>query len=162
MDDQAVSKEMAQAPSITTIHLDEAYDLTRPNRDAIELVQRLTAGSQGPGRANDDELRALLGPAFDETTNEQRAQVIAACASIGGLYNSGDGLAVDATAGALAVILGNDTLDEIAAHWQAARAAEKRAHAQLRGAILATAGSERDVAARAGVARDTVRKARGK
>lgn len=93
---------------------------------------------------------------------QQRAQIIAACASIGGLYNSGDGLAVDATAGALAVILGNGTLDEIAAHWQAARAAEKRAPAQLRGAILATAGSERDVAARAGVARDTVRKARGK
>lgn len=111
---------------------------------------------------NDEELRGLLGPDYDEASEDQRSQVVTACAALADLYDTDDDLTTDATAGALAVILGDNTLEEVADHWRAARAAEMRAHAQLRGAILASPGSERDVAARAGVARDTIRKARGK
>lgn len=108
------------------------------------------------------ELAGLLGPAYEETTQEQRERVHAAAEILDRLYDPNDDLSASALTGALMVILGDDDLSNAAHAWHTARAAEAKAHAHLRGAIISTPGSERDLAARAGVSRETVRKALGK
>lgn len=67
-----------------------------------------------------------------------------------------------ALAGALQVLLGARTLEESGGKYTVLQAQAERARTELTGAILASAGSEREVAERAGVSRSEVRKARGK
>lgn len=105
-----------------------------------------------------------LGPAADTITEEQLEQLAAASATIDTRWPMPDDaddreLALSAAA---QVILGDDTLEGIAAQWQAARRAERQRMSSLTGALIASSGSERALMERAGVARDTVRKALGK
>ena len=68
-----------------------------------------------------------------------------------------------AMSGALQVLVGDATLDELAAAWQEARRAEREAMAYLTGAIIAESGvTETELARRARMTRMSVRKALGK
>jgi len=102
------------------------------------------------------ELDAYLGEAASEVTDEQKALML----------DVSDGQAEDeAFSTAVQVILGDDTLDAVAQEWRRARAAERDAMERLKGAIAASAAQgvpETVIAATAGVARQTVRKALGK
>lgn len=71
--------------------------------------------------------------------------------------------------GAAQVVLGDDSLDGIAAAWVRAAQAERDAMAQLRGAVLASStgarsgpGSESDLINRTGVTRTTIRRILGR
>ncbi|HUX70406.1 MAG TPA: hypothetical protein VMV41_07850, partial [Cellulomonadaceae bacterium] len=112
----------------------------------------------------DHEMRGLLGPAYDDTTPEQRAGITRASDAIAARWpdeDYGDWRRAALNA-AMMVILGDDTLDGIATMWRDLREREQEARAMLTGALIVTPGTERDLAARAGVARETVRKALGR
>lgn len=110
----------------------------------------------------DYELDAWLGDT--QVTDEQKATLHAAADAIASRYphpDLGDSREQALSAAAM-VILGDDTLEEIAAQWQAARRLERERHAALTGALIASEGTEVALADRAGVTRMTVRKALGK
>lgn len=128
-----------------------------------------------------DELRALLGEFYDDTTDEQRDAIVQAAAAIAERWDDPDldDTRREALNGAMMVVLGDDTLEDIASRWHAARAAERDARAVLTGALIASygravqvrdgrgggvvyTGSETELALRARVTRMTVRKALGK
>lgn len=112
----------------------------------------------------DHEMRGLLGPAYDETTPEQREQIDRANDAIEARW-SGDDLADTrqaALTGAMLLVLGDDTLEAVAARVHAARAAYQAALAEVTGALLVSAGSEVELSKRSGLTRVTVRKALGK
>ena len=116
------------------------------------------------------ELTKWLGDS--EPTDGQREQIARAAAMIETRYPApADGETADvmadreqALSGAVQVILGDSTPDELAETWLAAVQAAAEAHAEMTGAIIAASAtaSERALADRLGVARDTIRKALGK
>lgn len=116
----------------------------------------------------DHELRGFLGHVYDETTPEQREQISSAADQISTRWPDSDltDLRTEAMNAAVAVILGDDTDTGIAQQWARARHAERMAHAQLTGAIIAgqlvAPESESSQADRLGVTRVTLRKALGK
>ena len=114
----------------------------------------------------DHELRGLLGPAYDETTDEQRAQVSRVCETLDRRWPLPDFTDehTDALNAALQVILGDLTPAGIVSEWRAARAAEQVAHRRLAGAIMVAALTtpETTLVEQLGLARPTVRKALGK
>lgn len=60
------------------------------------------------------------------------------------------------------MILGDDTLEGIAAEWHRAKRVERGRMDALTGALIASGGTELALAGRTGVARMTVRKALGR
>ena len=116
----------------------------------------------------DHELRGFLGHVYDETTPEQRDAISRAADQIAARWPDPDltDLRTEAMNAALAVILGDDTDTRIAEQWTQARHAERMAHAQLTGAIIAgqivAPESESSQAERLGVTRVTLRKALGR
>ena len=113
------------------------------------------------------ELDAWLGDT--ELTDEQRATFARTVEAIADRYPGRDHgqhpdeeSITEAMAGALQVLLGDDTLEGLAGAWARARAAEREAMGRLTGAIIATVQAgvpEVQVAERARVTRMTVRKA---
>ena len=117
-------------------------------------------------RMTDTDLRAYLGEAWADTTDDQRVAIMSAAEAIDARWPEGD-LAdsrQEALAAAVAVILGDDTLEAVATAWRQARERERRFHAAMTGAIIAAAPGQTEVALseRAGVTRVTVRKALGR
>ncbi len=112
----------------------------------------------------DHEIRALLGPVYDAATAEQRDAIDRAATAIDARWPDPDlaDTRREALTGAMLVTLGDDTLEGIASAWHRARVVERDAHAALTGALIASAGTEVDLAARAQITRPTVRKALGK
>ena len=114
----------------------------------------------------DHELRGLLGPAYDATTEEQRGQVSRVCETLDRRWPLPDFTDehTDALTAALEVILGDSTPEGIVAEWRAARAAEQVAHRRLSGAVMVAALTvpETTLVERLGVSRPTIRKALGK
>lgn len=110
----------------------------------------------------DYELDAYLGDV--EVTDEQRAAILAAADAIEVRWPDPDAEddRREALAAAVQVVLGDASLEEVAAAWHRARAAEREARAALTGALIASEGSEVSLAERAGTTRMTVRKALGK
>ncbi|WP_372594899.1 hypothetical protein [Actinotalea sp.] len=108
------------------------------------------------------DIDAWLGDA--EATDEQRAAIQAASDAIGARWPDPDmaDSRRDALNAAAMVTLGDETLEALAEAWRDARAREQAARAALTGAIIASGGTEVDLARRAGVTRMTVRKALGK
>ena len=109
------------------------------------------------------ELDAWLGDA--DLTTEQRTALESAIDDLASRYAGEDEAVGEGMGSALRVILGDDTLEGVAAEWARARAAERDAMARLTGAIIASAVQgqpETVIAERAGVNRLTVRKALGK
>ena len=109
------------------------------------------------------ELDAWLGGA--ELTAEQRTTLESAIDHLTSRYADDEEAVGQGMGGALMVILGDDTLEGVAAEWARARAAERDAMARLTGAIIAATVQglpETTIAERAGVNRMTVRKALGK
>lgn len=111
------------------------------------------------------ELDAYLGDF--EATSEQRAALLKASDQIEVRYPDPDlqESAEAAFGAAYQVIVGDDTVESIAAEWRKARLAERTAMERLTGAIIATIGSgdsEKSISDRTGVNRMTVRKALGK
>ena len=116
------------------------------------------------------ELNALLGDT--ELTDEQRDAFARTVEAIADRYpgrehgqHPDEESITEAMAGALQVLLGDDTLEGLAGAWARARAAEREAMGRLTGAIIATVQAgvpEVQVAERARVTRMTVRKALGK
>ena len=109
------------------------------------------------------ELDAWLGDT--ELTAEQRTTLESAIDYLNTRYADDEDAVGEGMGGALMVILGDDTLEGVAAEWARARAAERDAMARLTGAIIAAAAQgqpETTIAERAGVNRMTVRKALGK
>ena len=116
------------------------------------------------------ELDAWLGDT--ELTDEQRDAFARTVEAIADRYpgrehgqHPDEGSITEAMAGALQVLLGDDTLEGLAGAWARARAAEREAMGRLTGAIIATVQAgvpEVQVAERARVTRMTVRKALGK
>ena len=116
------------------------------------------------------ELDAWLGDT--ELTDEQRATFARTVEAIADRYpgrehgqHPDEESITEAMTGALQVMLGDDTLEGVAAAWARARAAERAAMARLTGAVIASAVQgqpETTIAERASVARMTVRKALGK
>ena len=118
---------------------------------------------------HDSDLRALLGDAYADTTDEQRDAISRAADAIDTRWTDPDdeGERREALTGALLVILGDDTDERIARRASDARHAYLDAQAALTGAIIAGAivdplEGELPRASRLGVARMTVRKALGK
>jgi hypothetical protein len=109
-------------------------------------------------------LHGYLGDAYAETTPEQRDRIIRAAEAIEQRWPDPDleDTRREALATAVAVVLGDDTLEQVADAWHAARAAEQDARARLTGALLASDGPEVTLARRAQTTRMTVRKALGK
>ena len=113
------------------------------------------------------ELDAWLGDT--ELTDEQRDAFARMVEAIADRYpgrehgqHPDEESITEAMAGALQVLLGDDTLEGLAGAWARARAAEREAMARLTGAIIASAVQgqpETVIAERAGVNRLTVRKA---
>jgi hypothetical protein len=112
----------------------------------------------------DYELDAWLGDT--EATEEQRAALHAAADTIAARYRYPDPDLADtreqALSAAAMMILGDATLEEMAAGWRDAHRVERERHAALTGALIAAGGSEAALARRAGLTRVTVRKALGK
>lgn len=110
----------------------------------------------------DHDIRNLLGPA--EATDEQVDNLVRASDAIDARWPDPDDAdsREQALSAAAQIILGDDTLEAIGATWAEARRVERDCMAALTGALIASSGSERDLMARAGVARMTVRKALGK
>lgn len=98
-----------------------------------------------------------------DVTDEQRAALLAAAARIEARWPDPDAEDArrDALNGAAQVILGDTSLEDVARAWQRARRAERDAMAVLTGALIADDAIEADVVRRTGLARMTVRKARG-
>lgn len=118
----------------------------------------------------DYEITAWLGDI--EATEDQREQIARAALMVETRYPvPADGTAADvamdrgqALSGAVQVILGDSTPDELVGEWAAAMGRADVAHAEMTGAIIAASAttSERALADRLGIARDTIRKALGK
>ena len=112
------------------------------------------------------EVEAWLGPALDDMTAEQVDAFARMVEAIGDRYPGADEADVRelASSGALQVMLGASTLDELGRALAGARRVEREAMAMLTGAIIAASASqsESEVARRASVTRMTVRKALGK
>ena len=109
----------------------------------------------------DHEIDAYLGDT--PITSDQREALRRALDAVTARYpEQGDPDATTAAAAAAQVILGDATLKEVAVEWATARRIERDRMAALTGALIATTGSERDLATRAGVTRTTVRQALGK
>lgn len=109
------------------------------------------------------ELDAWLGDT--ELTAEQRTTLESAIDHLNTRYAGDEDAVGQGMGGALMVILGDDTLEGVAAEWARARAVERDAMARLTGAIIAAAVQgqpETTIAQRTGVSRMTVRKALGK
>lgn len=113
------------------------------------------------------ERDAWLGDARDTMTDDQLDALDEACAQVEALYPDPDSAddAEQALAGALMVILGDDTLEGLGAERTRTAVEAAAAHARLLGGIAAArivaeaAGGRAvavDVAARAGVSRLTV------
>lgn len=105
-----------------------------------------------------------LGPYADDATDEQKTALARAAEMVTTRYPDRDDPSEQAMRGAAQVILGDDTLDGLAAAYTRARQAEREAMAQLVGAIIAASAtdSESAIASRTGLTRMTVRKALGK
>lgn len=116
----------------------------------------------------DHEIRGFLGHVYDETTPEQREQISRAADQIAARWPDADltDLRADAMNAALAVILGDELDTTYAQEWAHVRHAERMAHAQLTGAMIAgqivAPESESSQAERLGVTRVTLRKALGR
>ena len=113
----------------------------------------------------DYELGAYLGEF--EATDEQREALLRASDLIDARYPDPDRQhsAQAAFTAAYQVIVGDDTLEQIAGEWRRARAVEREAMERLTGAIAGSASTgvfETTISERAGVDRQTVRKALGK
>lgn len=109
------------------------------------------------------DIDAWLGDA--DTTWEQREALKAASDMVTARYHPDlEDSRVNALNGAAAVILGDATLESIAAEYHAARRVEREAMEALTGAMIAASAdrTEADIARVAGVQRLTVRKALGK
>lgn len=112
-----------------------------------------------------------LGPAADTITGDQLERLDDVSRAIEARWPDPD-LRDDretALSAAAQVILGDDTLEQIAEAWHAARRVERERMVALTGALLAShtgarsgPGSESDLIQRSGAARATVRKALGK
>lgn len=105
-----------------------------------------------------------LGPAATAITDDQLERLDTAATEIANRWADPD-LDDDRTTAlsiAAQVILGDTTLEEIGVALQQARRREHECMVALTGALLVSDGSERDLGARAGVARMTVRKALGR
>lgn len=116
-----------------------------------------------------DTWTAWLGTDAHRTTDEQidHLQTISAQIDADWPDPDDDGTRRDVLTGAAQVILGDDTLEGLAATYQRARQAERTAMDRLTGAIRATKLldpriGEPALAARAGVARMTARRALGR
>jgi hypothetical protein len=118
-----------------------------------------------------DAWHAWLGPAADTITDDQLGRLDEVAATINARWANPDDTDTrdQVLSGAAQVILGDDTLESLAAEWHAARQRERDHMAALTGALLAShtgdrsgPGSEADLIERSGVARMTVRKALGK
>lgn len=108
------------------------------------------------------ELDTWLGDT--EVTDGQRSALLAAAAAVDARYPDAD-LTDDrrrAFTAAAMIILGDVTLEEIAERWHVAYRVQQDKHAALTGALIASSGSEVELAKRAGTTRMTVRKALGK
>jgi len=126
---------------------------------------------------DDNDLRALLGDTYADTTPEQRDAITRAASAIDHrwpLTITEDGDLDDyvderreALNAAMQMILGDATDEEASAHWHRTRAAERDARARLTGAIIAgvildPTESETARAQRLQVTRVTLRKALGR
>lgn len=114
---------------------------------------------------DDHTLHGLLGDTYAETTPEQRAAISTAADRIADRWPDPDleDVRREALNAAIAVILGDDTLEDVAQVWHRTRATERDAHAALTGALIASADQpETTLERRTGVTRTTVRKALGK
>lgn len=127
----------------------------RPLRHALDALTERTID-------RDSEIVAWLGDA--EVTDEQYERIAAAFADLTERYPGADvnDDRIAATSAAVRVIIGDDTLEAIGRRFQAARAALAAAQVELTGGIVGSQGSEQHISARAGVARETVRKALGR
>ncbi|HLS44303.1 MAG TPA: hypothetical protein VK045_02605 [Ornithinicoccus sp.] len=110
------------------------------------------------------DLQNWLGDFASDVTDEQLDRLVDAANTIDERWPDPDDrmLREAALSAACQVILGDDTLEGIAEEWRKARRIERERMASLTGALIATPGSERELAERSGVARMTVRKAIGK
>lgn len=118
---------------------------------------------------DDQEMRGLLGPAYDETTEDQRQIIAQALAMVAQRWPDEPDWRqenLDATNAVLEVVLGDSTAEGIAAEFRAARLAADVAQRRLTGAIIAVSllgpVSEVALAERLGVTRQTLRKALAK
>lgn len=107
-----------------------------------------------------------LGPFADTATDEQKTALTRAAGLVATRYADPD-LADErdqALSGAAQIILGDDSLEGLAAAYARARQAEREAMAQLTGAIIAASDHMSEVAIHkiTGINRMTVRKALGK
>jgi hypothetical protein len=109
-----------------------------------------------------DTWHAWLGPAADTITDDQLGRLDEVAATINARWANPDDTDTrdQVLSGAAQVILGDDTLESLAAEWHAARQRERDHMAALTGALLASHTGDR--IERSGVARMTVRKALGK
>lgn len=109
------------------------------------------------------ELEAWLGDT--EVTDDQRDQLVRAADMVAETYPDSTEDRERAFSGAAQVILGDDTLIGLSQAWQSAKAAERAAMDELRGAVIASSilgMSENAMTNETGIARDTIRKALGK
>lgn len=95
-------------------------------------------------------------------TDAQREQVATVEQLLDGRFPDDPDTREVALAGALQILIGARTLAESGGKYTVLRDQAVKARAELTGAILASAGSERELAERAGVARGEVRRAQGK
>ncbi|WP_234057912.1 hypothetical protein [Microbacterium sp. NFH-22A-Y] len=108
---------------------------------------------------------AYLGPFAADASDEQKSALTRAARMVDARYPGPDDDSEQAMSGAAQIILGDDSLEGLAATYVRARRAERDAMAQLVGAIIAESGknaSEVALADRSGLTRVTVRKALGK
>ena len=115
----------------------------------------------------DHEITAWLGPAADETTDEQRDAIRYAWGALDEILPSDedDPDRAPATSGAAAYILGDLTLADAGRAVMAARLAHTEAMATLQGAMVAAAQAgipETRIAEESGMNRKTVRARLGK
>ncbi len=111
------------------------------------------------------ELTAWLGGAAEKVTAEQLTALLAAANRIERRWphpRRADLREAALDGAARVILLGDATLETIAATWRAACSSEIKAHAALTGALIASTGTEATLARRVGVTRVTVRKALGK
>ena len=111
------------------------------------------------------ELDAYLGDFADQLDHNTKSDLLEASDAIEDRYPDDDPANADAFTGAVACAFGDETLDTLADKWKAARAAEREAMAQLTGAIIWTDIHDRlsqvAISERAGINRQTIRKALG-
>ena len=107
---------------------------------------------------------AYLGPFADTASDEQKTALTRAAGMVTTRYPDPDDDSEQAMSGAAQIILGDATLEGLAATYATARRAEREAMAQLVGAVIAASetNSEVAIAASTGLNRMTIRKALGK